>query len=1371
MHIESIPNLFRTYSGSYSETHSKNSNLKPATVHQAEGVTAISDVMLNLILPQSLRCPADPYFTQVATHYPHLHRQGDDGLVHYGHFEDTPTEVQDERIHRDMRNTPHHCSGYRAIHWSPSLLERSNNLQRPSLLNVVRVAAVISYFTARSIHLRKESSKLLLLAPHNDTIDDLEGLMGAAAPDYPPTLYDFYLASIYRQEFLADNLDKFQFTNHQGTLITPVAQAVSTLAIHKLISADPALQATLESRASLSTIVNIALTYPRGFVTYCTISNTVKAIGIGGSASLFLSAKFTKFIASSDEADARNLVALTRSKGLSVILLPPATQFVASPLHSLLTQCAFRHGIFNIGADDLEIEALAGFLSQPDTTQAGDPALYTSASWLHTHQISTFGTWDPLPLCLALTYNAQISYFYLSLNQHLPPSNTHTITAAHFEWSGTLFGSPPTPATISFGRNCLLLVTEHSRIVEFRYPTATDTLIEARGFGLRPVSGSHFFARPSHGLGHKHPIRASTPNPPPPLPLPIQRWPPSSPAISSPDLPEYEDPPPPAFLSANAQQLYQLGIDYLHSQECLYDSSLKPEDWIAAYCAKIVPNFTEQILGALLDSPALDEFASEIVEPLANRHDTTHVYNYFHRTLSAQEVDWTILVPRHRTVVDPTPPEDDLVRVIPRDEFPSSGGWIDNIAEKLDHLVSLLTLADDLPRSRQGWIHLSALKRYDGPAVPGNQDPHTNTILHNRTFSIPRSGSAIPFDAAALYNMVAFDHRRRKHRLTLGEHQGPPRSQLVPALSSALPRQLLERSSPGSQRRSAPSPSTPLTLNTIPPFGVYFCRKPTLTALRRDGIHPTSQSTRQGNPLNIALKLQAALQPEMSDTTYYSPLNQQRHGLYLFVNLPATLEAGFTWYMLDPQQGIIGTPKVPLPAAFFHCALAIESGKVVHHWIPTPNEPTLHPPRNRPPVGAPTAEATETYLNTYADMRVEQYLRSPPVIHTGIDISDSHPPRESDHDTEILSQSATEAFQRLIAAIDNPSPTPLDIDEQLYSALAGLSSSHPWSTLVFDLKGVLHELDRHFHTHLLSGMLQAQMVPSKIQLLNQLLQSLSAVIVDILAPATSNFNLPDIESVFFTHQFWHHHLVHGTNIATPASLEGAPSDTLLGDQLCQWSSVGATADSLLLASHLTVHLPPRIGAYVLANHKTHASLVTDPEVAGQNSRSNYVVKQRSQYRSPIMGSEMALTAARASASAGHVPPGLVPFLVSPNADIIQDRLNWTLRFPLPGPSPNDPNAHRFANLALHASGHNSNESLRNAIQLHQTFSQTNAMVTNPTFLRVPDPSSGTGHLTQHGRFGSNSGTLVERRRAPRQLSKSPQSSHSPIYTSGALLVF
>ena len=56
-------------------------------------------------------------------------------------------------------------------------------------------------------------------------------------------------------------------------------------------------------------------------------------------------------------------------------------------------------------------------------------------------------------------------------------------------------------------------------------------------------------------------------------------------------------------------------------------------------------------------------------------------------------------------------------------------------------------------------------------------------------------------------------------------------------------------------------------------------------------------------------------------------------------------------------------------------------------------------------------------------------------------------------------------------------------------------------------------------------------------------------------------------------------------------------------------------------------------------------LVSSPTlaVAGTNSRANYIVKQRTQYRSPIIGSEIALTAARNSALAGHVPPGLIPF--------------------------------------------------------------------------------------------------------------------------------
>ena len=228
--------------------------LSPSTVHQAEGMTPTRGVTLSLILPQSLRCPADPYFTQVATHYPHLHRL-EDNNVEYGHYEDQPAEVQESRLYHDMRNHPHHCSGYRVIHWNPNLAQNSIHLQPSSINTIIRILAVISYFTARAVRLDEESSKLLILAPHNDTIDDLEGKLGAPAPNYPPTLFDFYLVCIYRRYYLPTNCDKFQYTNSQGNTVTPVPQGVSTADIHRYITGNEALKEDLQSRASISLIV------------------------------------------------------------------------------------------------------------------------------------------------------------------------------------------------------------------------------------------------------------------------------------------------------------------------------------------------------------------------------------------------------------------------------------------------------------------------------------------------------------------------------------------------------------------------------------------------------------------------------------------------------------------------------------------------------------------------------------------------------------------------------------------------------------------------------------------------------------------------------------------------------------------------------------------------------------------------------------------------------------------------------------------------------------------------------------------------------------------------------------------------------------
>ena len=65
------------------------SSCHPTTVFAAEGLVPTAGVLLHLILPHSLRCPADAYLTQVAMHYPHLHRS-DGQEVAYGHHEEPP---------------------------------------------------------------------------------------------------------------------------------------------------------------------------------------------------------------------------------------------------------------------------------------------------------------------------------------------------------------------------------------------------------------------------------------------------------------------------------------------------------------------------------------------------------------------------------------------------------------------------------------------------------------------------------------------------------------------------------------------------------------------------------------------------------------------------------------------------------------------------------------------------------------------------------------------------------------------------------------------------------------------------------------------------------------------------------------------------------------------------------------------------------------------------------------------------------------------------------------------------------------------------------------------------------------------------------
>ena len=58
----------------------------PTTVWEAEGMVPTAGVTLHLILPHSLRCPAETSFTLVAMHYPHL-QYASGQTVAFGHYE------------------------------------------------------------------------------------------------------------------------------------------------------------------------------------------------------------------------------------------------------------------------------------------------------------------------------------------------------------------------------------------------------------------------------------------------------------------------------------------------------------------------------------------------------------------------------------------------------------------------------------------------------------------------------------------------------------------------------------------------------------------------------------------------------------------------------------------------------------------------------------------------------------------------------------------------------------------------------------------------------------------------------------------------------------------------------------------------------------------------------------------------------------------------------------------------------------------------------------------------------------------------------------------------------------------------------------
>ena len=686
----------------------------------------------------------------------------------------------------------------------PRLSQGSNRLPPDDVVTILKVAATLSFYVARQVRRNQESSKLLILTPHNDTVEDIIDAVGLPSDNLPPSLYEFYLVMIYKQQLLPTTISEFKRTDHAGKQFTPHLENVTLQEIHAKISNDPTLHQELERRATIETIVQIALDFPKGFSSYCTISNTVKAIGIGGVASVFVSCKISDFLTKTKEAQARNLVALTRSKGLCVLLLPSTDKFITSSLHFLRTLCAFRHGMFSIGASPIDIPKLGTFITQSDVTHEDSPSIYTAETWQIAHQIAWYGTWHCLPLAIAVSYANHTFYFTLSLRTGVvPSSNVHQLEASAFEWKGSLPNHPS--ATISFAQNGLVLQAQYPMVL---FPFAAgrgSTAISSTnptGYSLRPVSGTYFFANASFNTGHTHPLSTGL-HDPDDIALPPQmiQWPQESPAVLPVALatPEQRNPVPP-WLPAESKTLYQQGLDVLTTADTLHNSN--PAHWLPAYCAHALSNFAEEHLSVLANPDTLASLPTEVVDPLL-RSDTSKAQEYLQGLLSAADVGYKTVLRRRPVPLTDGPPDDDYIICLNIGSLKSTRLYIDAVYRKIAELANLLA-GSDIPKSPDGWVRLQTLQSYDGRDVPGNFNPTTQNVIATNKFSVLSYGNLRPMSKDVLETLLIIDFKATgKGRRFQYATYGPP----APAEGRAI-KEYAVRLAPATQAAAGEGPET-----------------------------------------------------------------------------------------------------------------------------------------------------------------------------------------------------------------------------------------------------------------------------------------------------------------------------------------------------------------------------------------------------------------------------------------------------------------------------------------------------------------------------------------------------------------------------------
>ena len=636
--------------------------------------------------------------------------------------------------------------------------------------------------------------------------------------------------------------------------------------------------------------------------------------------------------------------------------------------------------------------------------------------------------------------------------------------------------------------------------------------------------------------------------------------------------------PPPHALPNAAAVLYQLGLNEMLSPNILQCSTLSPFDWMVAYAALTLPHFSVEHIPALQTPQVLSTFDAKIRQPLLSGQ-TEAVAAYLLALLppppsTTSEQPWIFNSKTRKPPASTLPPNDDHIIQASTSQVAKSPFHLDDIHAAVANLASLLATADDLPKSPKGWIKAAILPTYAGKGVPGNFDTNTQEIVSNGVLTVASYGVHKPLSDNLIAALVAFDNREQRMRFDLG-HFTPGRSQssqLVIRLSSTtVPHPI---GSPGQPSESSPLALVPLLPTNALPYAIYFCPAQARQVIIRDGIRPRRKSS---SSTSSAVKVLPSPTPDPFSIVGGHPLRGNTDAcIILDVHKMLTDNISFVVHSSDDCYG---ADTVPLPPQYFISAFTFTPFGVQKKTWPTPGMTIPH--SSRPKYVPPTHSIAEAVRSTAADARLQTTLsRSLPNQPADDDTEKTGPTIEG----EITYSSEVEtALERLLSAIDHP---PFTIDEEHYIALSQLPLTYPWPSITIDLRPYVQFLERHLVAHLLSG--RCGPLPVDVPahtILDAWLKLLSEAIVHgIFDLHHATYTPPPLPGPLMSPRFWHAHLNHACTRAV-SPLAGAGTTDSRGS-VGDLNQVNVRGNEPIPSTHLTIFVPPALGAFILANLKS-----------------------------------------------------------------------------------------------------------------------------------------------------------------------------------------